>query len=64
MIRPPEGMGAYKFAVLASLRAAQLMHGCTPKIAGGLHKPTTTAQLEIINGLTSELPQETDPDGA
>jgi DNA-directed RNA polymerase subunit K/omega len=62
MIRPPDGMGAYQFAVLASLRAAQLMHGCVPRVDGGTHKSTTTAQLEIMQGVTSELSPDTDQD--
>jgi DNA-directed RNA polymerase subunit K/omega len=53
-------MGAYQFAVLSSLRAAQLMHGCVPKVDIGTHKATTAAQLEISLGATAELLPETE----
>lgn len=43
-------MGAYQFAVLSSLRAAQLMRGCTPRVDGDTHKPITVAQLEVAGG--------------
>jgi len=42
----PAGIGRFEFARLSSLRAAQLIRGCTPRVAVGL-KPTTTAQREI-----------------
>jgi len=51
MTRPPD-MGGFEFAVLASLRAAQLMRGCTPKIESG-HKHTVTAQREVLAGLVT-----------
>jgi DNA-directed RNA polymerase subunit K/omega len=50
MIRPPGEMGAYQFAVLSSLRAAQLMRGCTPRVDAETHKPITVAQLEVAGG--------------
>jgi DNA-directed RNA polymerase subunit K/omega len=46
--RPPE-FNAFEFAVLSGLRAAQLMRGCTPRIAG-THKTIMTAQLEVAAG--------------
>jgi DNA-directed RNA polymerase subunit K/omega len=49
-MRPPQGLGAYAFAVLSSLRAGQLIRGCTPKIDGGFHKPIVVAQLEVTQG--------------
>jgi DNA-directed RNA polymerase subunit K/omega len=51
MIRPPD-MGAFEFVVLASLRTAQLMRGCTPKISGD-HKHAVTAQCEVAAGLVT-----------
>jgi len=42
-------MSAFEFAVLASLRAAQLMRGCTPRVEGG-HTTGVTAQLEVAAG--------------
>lgn len=50
MIRPPDGMGMYCFAVLAGLRAAQLMRGCVARVDGGAHKLTVVAQLEVVDG--------------
>ena len=45
----PAGIGAFEFVILASLRAAQLMRGCRPKIEG-FHKNTVLAQLEVAQG--------------
>lgn len=56
MIRPPDGMSAYMFAVLASLRAAQLMRGCLPRLATSSHKATVIAQLEVAGGYSRALP--------
>jgi DNA-directed RNA polymerase subunit K/omega len=39
-------MGKFVFVQLAALRAAQLMRGCTPRVAHGL-KATTTALREV-----------------
>lgn len=49
----PSGIGAFRFVVLASLRAAQLIRGCVPKVEGG-HKKTITAQLEVSLGKVKE----------
>jgi hypothetical protein len=46
----PAGIGAFEFVILASLRAAQLMRGCRPKI-DGFHKNTVIAQLEVAQGM-------------
>jgi len=51
MTRPPD-MGGFEFAVLASLRAAQLIRGCTPKMESD-HKHTVTAQREVLAGLVT-----------
>lgn len=61
-MKPPEGMGAYRFSVLASLRAAQLIDGCTARIDAGTHKPITVAQMEIVAGLTTERLEEAESD--
>jgi DNA-directed RNA polymerase subunit K/omega len=42
-------MGSFEFAVLASLRAAQLARGCTPRVTED-HKSVITAQLEVADG--------------
>lgn len=52
MQRPSE-IGAFRFVVLASLRAAQLIRGCLPRVEGG-HKKTITAQLEVSLGKVKE----------
>ena len=52
MMERPPGVGVFQFVVLASLRAAQLMRGCRPKIDGD-HKAIMTAQLEVAQGKVS-----------
>ena len=42
-------MSAYEFVVVSSLRAAQLMRGCIPRIAS-THKIMVTAQCEVAAG--------------
>ena len=42
-------MGKFEFVRLASLRAAQLMRGCTARVPER-HKRTTTARYEIAAG--------------
>jgi len=51
--RPPESP-AFEFAVIAGLRAAQLMRGCTARVAG-THKRITTAQLEVAAGKVTRV---------
>jgi DNA-directed RNA polymerase subunit K/omega len=56
-------MGKFEFVQLAALRAAQLMRGCTPRVALG-YKATTTALREVaelkVCRMTSD--GEVDPD--
>lgn len=47
MVQRPAGLGRLEFAVLSSLRAAQLVRGCIPLIETGSHKKTITAQMEV-----------------
>jgi hypothetical protein len=54
MIQRPTGVTAFEFVVLAALRSAQLMRGCTPRVDGA-HKTTVTAQLEIAAGRVVRL---------
>jgi len=49
VITRPVGIGAFEFAVLASLRAAQLCRGCSPRVEGD-HCVAVTAQMEIAGG--------------
>lgn len=51
----PPVLGMFQFAVLASLRAAQLMRGCIPRV-GGEHKPTVIARLEVAEGWVLQAP--------
>lgn len=53
VIQRPSGMGAFQFVVLATLRAAQLMRGCRPRV-DGIHKATVTAQLEVAEGKVTQ----------
>jgi hypothetical protein len=54
VIQRPPGVGAFQFVVLASLRAAQLMRGCRPKVDGP-HKATVIAQLEVSGGIVTQV---------
>jgi DNA-directed RNA polymerase subunit K/omega len=47
----------FAFVKIASLRAAQLMRGCTPRVAVSF-KVTRTAQREVAEGKVSSLPRE------
>ena len=49
MVNRPAEFSAFEFVVLSGLRAAQLLRGCTPRVEG-VHKTTTTAQLEVAAG--------------
>ena len=54
MIQRPPGVGAFQFVILSTLRAAQLMRGCRPRVDGA-HKPTVTAQVEVAEGKVMQL---------
>lgn len=54
MIQRPPGVGAFQFVVLATLRAAQLMRGCRPRVEG-MHKPIVIAQLEVAAGKVTQV---------
>ena len=63
MIQRPPGVGAFQFVILATLRAAQLMRGCRPRV-DGLHKATTIAQFEVAEGKVKQMiPTEAAVDG-
>ena len=49
----PADIGKFQFVVLSSLRAAQLLRGCLPRVDGG-HKRTVTAQMEISSGMVKQ----------
>lgn len=46
MVRRPDDMNAFEFAVLAGLRTAQLQRGCTPRVERS-PKCAVTAQHEV-----------------
>lgn len=55
MIHRPQGMGKFEFVVLANLRVAQLLRGCTPKVeVEGPHKATVIAQMEVAAGMITQ----------
>ena len=55
MIRPPVGIGAFEFVVLATLRANQLTRGCRSRVEP--HSLTAvTAQLEVAGGFIVRMP--------
>jgi DNA-directed RNA polymerase subunit K/omega len=49
VVQRPATFNAFEFVVLAGLRTAQLMRGCTPRVEGG-HKLIVTAQIEVAAG--------------
>ena len=55
MINRPAEFSAFEFVILASLRAAQLMRGCTPRVES-THKRIMTAQLEVAMGKVTRAP--------
>ena len=61
MITRPDGSNAFEFVVVSALRAAQLMRGCTPRVAVGF-KHTTTAQLEVAAGKVAKLIKVVEPE--
>ena len=46
MVKRPDGMNAFEFAVLSGLRATQLHQGCTPRVPPS-EKVAVTAQHEV-----------------
>jgi len=54
MIGRPKGMGSFEFVAVASLRAAQLMRGCAPRVTES-HTTATTAQLEVAAGKVTPI---------
>jgi DNA-directed RNA polymerase subunit K/omega len=62
MVQRPADIGRLEFAVLSSLRAAQLVRGCIPLIDSGIHKKTVTAQMEVaqlkVQRATAVAPEE------
>ncbi|HSG01957.1 MAG TPA: DNA-directed RNA polymerase subunit omega [Vicinamibacterales bacterium] len=57
MIHRPHESNPFEFVVLATLRAAQLMRGCTPRVPAA-ERPVVTAQLEVAEGKVVSLPRD------
>lgn len=53
---PHPGIGTFEFIVLSSLRAAQLMRGCTPRISV-TNKRMVVAMLEVAAGEIRRSPE-------
>ena len=56
----PNGTSGFEFVRVASLRAAQLMRGSTPRVPKS-HKCTRTAQREVAAGKVSASPRVVKP---
>ena len=52
MVHRPVHVSAFEFVVVSSLRAAQLMRGCSPRVPAG-DKRIVTAQREVAEGWVS-----------
>jgi len=48
-------MGTFQFVVLSTLRSAQLIRGCRPRVSVGDHKKTFIAQCEVAQGMVTAL---------
>jgi DNA-directed RNA polymerase subunit K/omega len=49
VIHRPASLNAFEFAILAGLRAKQLVRGCTPRVDGHT-KVAVIAQMEVAEG--------------
>jgi DNA-directed RNA polymerase subunit K/omega len=56
MFRLASGINGFEFVRLSSLRAAQLMRGCTARVPAS-HKMTSTAQREVAAGKVVGIPR-------
>jgi DNA-directed RNA polymerase subunit K/omega len=61
VVRRPAGSNPFEFAVVAGLRAAQLMRGSVPRVERE-HKVISTAQQEVAQGLVARIPLVPIPD--
>ena len=55
IVRPK--MNAFEFVIVSALRAAQLMRGCTPRVAAS-DKVTVTARHEVSAGQVTRIEAE------
>lgn len=49
MVTRPTDIGAFRFTILSSLRAKQLIAGCIARCPGD-YRATTMAQMEVASG--------------
>ena len=56
MIHRSSEANAFEFVRIASLRAAQLMQGCTARVPAR-QTPILTAQLEVATGMIEAVPR-------
>jgi len=54
MVHRPADSNPFEFIVVSSLRAAQLMRGCTPRVEAA-SRAITTAQLEVAAGKVARI---------
>jgi hypothetical protein len=52
MVTRPAHVNAFEFVVVSSLRAQQLLAGCTPRLPGD-HGAATMAQMEVAAAYVS-----------
>jgi hypothetical protein len=60
MVKRPDGMNVFEFAVLSALRAAQLQRGCTPRVERS-PKMAVTAQHEVAERKVLAVRADEDP---
>lgn len=60
MVNRPADYNRYEFAVVASLRAKQLLAGCVPRVDGD-HSPATLAQMEVADGRIARAADDAAP---
>jgi len=60
MVKRPDRISAFEFAVLAGLRAAQLQRGCTPRVSPS-PKIAVTAQQEVAESKVVRCAGASDP---
>ena len=60
MVHRPADTNPFEFIVVASLRAAQLMRGCTPLVEPA-SRVITTAQLEVAAGKIARVVDHVPP---
>jgi DNA-directed RNA polymerase subunit K/omega len=57
MVRRPTAVNPFEFAVLAGLRASQLIRGCTPRVEH-TGRVAVIAQLEVAEGKVVRVDNE------